>query len=84
MLKGFRISAKKIVETPAGDAPILVFISPDEAERKELVGRFHIDEHTLTSALDADESPRLEFEPDHGPPERRIGISPRHCRTNSL
>lgn len=65
MLKSFQISSKKIIESTDVDAPILIFISPDETERRELISRFRVDEHTLASAIDPDEPPRLEFEPDH-------------------
>jgi magnesium transporter len=46
-------------------SPILVFINPDESEKKFLVEEYKIDEHTLNSALDPDELSRLEFEPEH-------------------
>jgi magnesium transporter len=65
MLRVFALSENKVVDCPAGDAPIMVFVAPDEDERRRLVGDFNIDEHTLTSSLDPDELARLEFEPDH-------------------
>ena len=36
-----------------------------EEERRGLVERYKLDEHTLNSALDPDELARLEFEPEH-------------------
>jgi magnesium transporter len=44
---------------------VLVFVNPDEAERKYLTDTLKLDEHTLASALDPDELARLEFEPEH-------------------
>jgi magnesium transporter len=46
-------------------APISLFINPSESERRFLVQKLKLDEHTLASALDPDEQARLEFEPDH-------------------
>ncbi len=61
----FSIQDGKLV-TSNDDVPtIWVFASPDEAERRMLIDRFKIDEHTLSSALDPDEVSRLEFEPEH-------------------
>jgi len=49
----------------AEPAQIILYVNPDEAERKFLVEELKLDEHTLASALDPDELSRLEFEPDH-------------------
>ena len=65
MLRNFTLVDKKLVESQNGESPIMVFVAPDEAERKRLVEEFRIDEHTLNSSLDPDELARLEFEPDH-------------------
>jgi magnesium transporter len=65
MPKSYAIIEKKISETSDGSGPILVYLAPDEAERRMLVEKYKLDEHTLSSALDPDELPRLEFEPDH-------------------
>lgn len=61
MLKGYELSGGKVIPTERKPAPILVFVAPDEAERKRLQTEFRIDEHTLNSALDPDEPSRLEF-----------------------
>lgn len=51
---------------PDGDeGNILVYVNPDERERRYLAETLKLDEHTLASALDPDELARLEFEPDH-------------------
>ncbi len=65
MLKKYEFTTGRIVETSDDDAPILVYLSPDEQERRFLTDCLRIDEHTLTSALDPDELSRLEFEPEH-------------------
>lgn len=46
-------------------SPIYIYANPTEEERRELVSKFLIDEHTLVSALDPDEPARVEQEPDH-------------------
>ncbi len=65
MLKRYAFAQGGVVATDAPNAPILVFTSPDEAERRYLVEEYKLDEHTLNSALDPDELSRLEFEPEH-------------------
>jgi magnesium transporter len=65
MLRSYEIRNQKIVETGDPGAPILLYISPDEGEKKHLVETYLIDEHTLQSALDPDEQARLEWEPNH-------------------
>jgi len=65
MLKRYLLSENKVVETEDQQGQILVFINPDEAERKHLLDDYKLDEHTLNSALDPDELARLEFEPEH-------------------
>jgi len=65
MLKKFDLQEGKIIETDAENPPILVFVTPEEPERRYLTDHLKIDEHTLASALDPDELSRLEFEPEH-------------------
>jgi magnesium transporter len=66
MLKKYEITDRKVCECPPeNEAPIMVFSSPDENEKRNLIDNYKIDEHTLHSALDKDEQPRLEFEPNH-------------------
>ncbi|MCK9280964.1 MAG: magnesium transporter CorA family protein [Melioribacteraceae bacterium] len=55
----------KTVVTDFDSANILIYVSPTEEEKKSLVSKYNIDEHTLNSSLDPDELARLEFEPDH-------------------
>ncbi len=65
MLRRYKIENHKIVEATDAEAPILLYINPDEAEKRLLVDSYQVDEHTLNSALDPDEQARLESEPGH-------------------
>jgi magnesium transporter len=65
MLKKYLISGNTLIEGEGEDCPVSLYIAPDESERRYLVEVLQIDEHTLNSALDPDEQPRLEFEPNH-------------------
>ena len=69
MLKRLQIADGKLVEqgadAPAASGQVLVYIMPDEAERRYLIDTLKLDEHTLNSSLDPDELSRLEFEPEH-------------------
>lgn len=65
MQRRFLIQGNKIVETAEEKAPILLYLNPDETEKRFLVDTYQIDEHTLQSALDPDEQARLEHEPNH-------------------
>jgi magnesium transporter len=64
MLHRMELVGGKVV--PGGDTgSVLLYINPDEQERRHLVDAMRLDEHTLNSSLDPDELARLEFEPDH-------------------
>lgn len=65
MLKYYTIENNKVTETDKKDAEISVFFNPGEDEKRFLVEKMNVDEHTLHSALDPDEISRIEFEPDH-------------------
>ena len=65
MLKAFNIADQKLVECSDDTGQVLLYINPDEEEKKFLITKKNIDEHTLQSALDPDELARLEFEPEH-------------------
>jgi magnesium transporter len=65
MVKNYGISEGRVVNAGDGRSSILVYINPDDPERKHLVDNLKIDEHTLQSALDPNELGRIEFEPDH-------------------
>jgi magnesium transporter len=65
MLKNYRLLEGKLCESESAPCDVLLYLNPDETERKMLVNDLKIDEHTLASALDPNELSRLEFEPDH-------------------
>jgi len=60
-----RIAAGKLEECGAEEAVVFVYTNPGPEERKELVDRYKLDEHTLASSMDPDELARVEPEPDH-------------------
>lgn len=64
MKKYFAITGGKIIPSE-NEGQIFLYINPDSAEKEELVTKYNIDEHNLSSALDPDEISRLEFEDDH-------------------
>ncbi|MGC4070464.1 MAG: magnesium transporter CorA family protein [Polyangiaceae bacterium] len=65
MLEKYWLNQGKVVDTGEGPAPVWVYVDPNEAEKRQLVDEFGLDEHTLVSALDPDELARLEWEQDH-------------------
>ena len=65
MLRKFKIENGKLVENGHEDCPVLMYINPDEAEKKFLLEGLLIDEHTMNSALDPNELGRIEFESNH-------------------
>ena len=65
MLTKYNIVNRKLVETEEEKAQVYLFTNPTVEEQRLLVQDYQIDEHTLASALDPDELPRLEFEPEH-------------------
>jgi magnesium transporter len=54
-----------MVQVDDEKALIRVFVNPDESEKRFLIEKYKLDEHTLQSTLDPDELSRLEFEPEH-------------------
>lgn len=65
MIRTFEIRDSRITPCTENSANIIIYINPDDINRKTLVEQHQIDEHTLNSALDPDELARLEFEPEH-------------------
>ena len=68
MLKKYIIKNNKIEEDntlSSESANILLFVSPKGDEQKYLTDVLEIDEHTLASAMDPEELPRFEIEPQH-------------------
>lgn len=65
MVEKFEIVNGKVSESLNGNAQILVYTNPEQAEKDEIVKNFGIDEHTLNSSLDPEELSRIEFESNH-------------------
>jgi magnesium transporter len=65
MFSHFEIKNNKVLPSENPESEILLCFSPDESEKKYLVDKYNVDEHTLSSALDPDELSRIELEPDH-------------------
>jgi len=65
VLKIYKLTDNKIIQSENGDGNIFMYVNPDEKEKKYLVDEFKVDEHTLNSSLDPDELSRLEYEPEH-------------------
>ena len=61
----YKISDGQLQDCAAEQASVLIYVAPDETERRNLVEKLKIDEHTLASSLDPDELSRLEIEPEH-------------------
>jgi magnesium transporter len=65
MHKQFDIVDRAIVLSNNEDNSIDFYLNPDEAEKQNILKNLDFDEHTLSSALDADEVSRVEFETDY-------------------
>ncbi len=65
MLRSYHLRDGRVVPGEGVECPIQHYIKPDETETRHLIDDLQIDEHTLSSAQDPDELPRLEFEPGH-------------------
>ncbi len=66
MRRFYKVYQGKVVEVPEEDEPIVeLYIQPSVEEKKMLVDKLQIDEHTLNSALDPDELARVEYEQEH-------------------
>lgn len=66
MLKCYTLVDGRVKMCPEGETGIIqVYSSPTDEEQKLLIDRYHIDAHTLASALDEDEISRIEYEEDH-------------------
>ena len=65
MLQTYSVIDGKIVPSAAGSPLIEVYILPDEEERSHLINDYKINEHTMISCVDANETPRIEFENEY-------------------
>ncbi len=60
MLTRYKIDSGTIVETAEETSPVLVFVAPDDAEKRTLREQFALDDYDMASLMDSDEIPRLE------------------------
>jgi magnesium transporter len=60
VLTRYKIDSGTIVETTEETSPVLVFVAPDDAERRTLREQFALDDYDMASLMDSDEIPRLE------------------------
>lgn len=65
MLQSYSVINGRIAKGAEGVPQIEVYILPDETERNHLINDYGVDEHTLLSSTDPDETPRIEFEDNH-------------------
>jgi magnesium transporter len=65
MRQEFSLAEGRIVGAAPGSGAVFVYAAPTEEERAELLATSGIDEHTLQSALDPEEIPRVEVEDDY-------------------
>ncbi len=65
MLQTYSVVNERIAKGSEGFPQIEVYINPDESERSHLINDYGVDEHTLLSSTDPDETPRIEFEDNH-------------------
>ena len=64
MIKRLKIVNNALVADDSEGSPVQIYINPDQNERNILLTAYNIDNHTLSSALDPDEVPRIEFDQD--------------------
>src|SRR3989338_5270303 len=65
MKEFFELKEGVVVNSARGTGNILIYTTPDDTEKKELLETLHLDQHTLESALDPDEISRVEFIPHY-------------------
>jgi magnesium transporter len=65
MISTYTVKDSRIIQCSDESGDIILYVNPDDANRKILLEKYEIDEHTLNSALDPDELARVEFEPEH-------------------
>ena len=65
MIKRYNILEHRLVDATDEAALVSLYANPDDQELKELQDRVGVDAHTLHSALDPDEVPRVELAPEY-------------------
>src|SRR5262245_44891103 len=63
MRQAFELEGGRLHDRTPDSGPITIFAAPTPVERQLLRDALGIDDHTLRSALDPEEIPRLEFDP---------------------
>jgi magnesium transporter len=65
MVKYYILQHNNVFPSESAESPIHLYIAPSETEIEVLEHSFDIDKHTLISASDPDEVPRLELEDEY-------------------
>lgn len=65
MKRTYEIAHRTIAPRADDCGSIVLYVNPDENERRFLIDELKIDDHTLSSALDPDELARAEFDDDY-------------------
>jgi len=65
MLKHFALADGRIAEAIGDIGDVRLYSAPSDEERAEILRSCVIDQHALSSALDPEEVPRVDFEGDH-------------------
>ena len=61
----FELKDRTLVSSTSESANIIVYSTPNDAEKHELIETLQIDQHDLDSALDPDEISRVDVTPDY-------------------
>ncbi len=64
MLQKYDLINNTLVLNSQNDSVIHIYSNPTVEERQHLIATLHLDQHSLSSALDPDEISRVEFKPD--------------------
>ncbi|HLF17755.1 MAG TPA: magnesium transporter CorA family protein [Candidatus Omnitrophota bacterium] len=65
MLKTYKLSDGRLVESDVPSAVVLVYAHPNEQEKTHLIKQELVAAHALSSSLDPDELGRVDFEANH-------------------
>ncbi len=65
MKRQFSVFEGRIAHVETGEIPVDVYTIPTHEEQRYLTEELGIDEHTLASAMDPEETPRIEFEDEY-------------------
>jgi len=65
MIKRYALEECRLEVCEDAESGIILCLDPDDTEKRMLIERYALDEHTLNSALDPNELSRIETEPSH-------------------